>query len=178
MLVCKCMIFLLFTLIHLNNAQISLDAIKNNITLTVKIIKLDLESTINDILTTVNALESRVNMDDITKLVNDLQPKLQQILPTNQLATFDTSDSAILGALFSINGIRLVLSNTLVLLKEIANDLTNAIANLDSISSTSSNDLVATTYNLQSALQDALVMKYFFIFSSNSIDLFNIFRFN
>ena len=169
---------MLFILIHLNNAQISLDAIQNNITLTVKIIKLDLESTINDLSTTVNALESQVNMDDITQLVNDLQPKLQQILITNQLTAFVTSDQTILGALYSINGIRLILSSTLVLLKGIVNDLTNGIANLDSISSNSSNDLVVTTNNLQSVLRDTLVMKYFFIFSSNSIDLFYIFRFN
>lgn len=135
-------IIILPILISLNNAETVLDTIKTNITLTTKIIKLDLEGTKNDLRTTINNLEQQIDINDITKLLNTLPSKLQEILTANQLTTIN---AAISDALNIINAIRNAVLDASTLLKNTIDDLAGTIARLNSLSS------------LESILQDASV---------------------
>jgi hypothetical protein len=64
-------------------------------------------------------------------------------------------------------------SNALILLNAVVNDLSNAIVNLGSISSGTSNNLAVSGSNLQSILQDTLVREHL-VFNDISTDLFDI----
>jgi hypothetical protein len=174
--VCKlslCMIFMLCTLIQINDGAISLSNIQTNITLTANIVALDLQSTKTDILTTANDLRSRINHDGVTTLFNTLIPKLQKLFPTNQLTTYASVDATVLATFLAIAGVRNSVSNALILLNAVVNDLSNAIVNLGSISSGTSNNLAVSGSNLQSILQDTLVREHL-VFNDISTDLFDI----
>ncbi|CAF1560517.1 unnamed protein product, partial [Adineta ricciae] len=117
-----------------------------------KIIKLELESTKNELLTTIDDLEQRSGISDITNHLIEFQSNVKQILSGNQLIQVETYLS---NASTSINN---WYKNILTIsegLKVAINELT--IVDFDSFPS---DDIIEIKKNLQSRLEDTVVKLY------------------
>jgi hypothetical protein len=156
------MIIILSTLNHVNNVETPLDSIKQNITVTAKIIQLNLESTKNDIVTTTHNLQDLIPVDNTVKIFESVQSILQQISTANQSTIITTVNKPLSDVLDAIKTIQSAVLNALPLLNNTVDDLTNTIVNLNSLSSVSSGELTGIANKLQSALNDTSVNEYIF----------------
>ncbi|CAF1645785.1 unnamed protein product [Adineta ricciae] len=146
------LVHILVILVSRSNAELYSIEIPKNITLTMKIIKLELESTKNELLTTIDDLEQRSGISDITNHLIEFQSNVKQILSGNQLIQVETYLS---NASTSINN---WYKNILTIsegLKVAINELT--IVDFDSFPS---DDIIEIKKNLQSRLEDTVVKLY------------------
>ena len=114
-----------------------------------KIIRLELESTKNELLTTIDDLEQRIGISDITNHLIEFQSNVKQILSGSQLIEIETYLSNASTSIHNLHKNILTISEGL---KIAVNDL--AIADFDSFPS---DDITGINKNLQSRLDDATV---------------------